>query len=116
MTVKEAYEKIGADYDDVLKRLMKPDFVERFAGKFLDDGSFEQLRQGLEDADPKTAFLGAHTLKGVCQNLGLSNLFEPANELCESLRGGEIPENADQMFEIVKAEYEKTVEALREAL
>ena len=30
----------------------------------------------------------AHTLKGVCQNLGFTNLYQPTYELTEVLRAG----------------------------
>ena len=50
---------------------MTLDFVRRFALKFLQDDSFPNLKKALEAQDAPTAFRAAHTLKGVCQNLGL---------------------------------------------
>lgn len=43
MTVKECYEKVGSDYDGVLKRLGSEALVKRFAVKFLNDPSFQDL-------------------------------------------------------------------------
>ena len=40
MTIKECYEKVGSDYDGVLKRLGSEALVKRFAVKFLNDPSF----------------------------------------------------------------------------
>ena len=115
--IQEAYNKIGADFDDVVRRLTNEALVVRFAGKFLQDGSFEQLRAALEANDVDTAFLASHTLKGIAQNMGFSNLFEPSNALTEELR----PKPADltrarELFAPVEAEYAKTAEALRAAL
>jgi len=36
----------------------------------------------------KEAFRAAHTLKGVCQNLGFTNLYQPTCDLTEVLRTG----------------------------
>ena len=47
MTIKECYEKVGSDYDGVLKRLGSEALVKRFAVKFLNDPSFQELTDGL---------------------------------------------------------------------
>ncbi|MDO4854294.1 MAG: Hpt domain-containing protein [Coriobacteriia bacterium] len=114
-TLKEAYEQMGADYSDVLKRLMNDALVTRFATKFLDDASFDALKEALEAGDAKQAFMAAHTLKGVCSNLGFTNLYEPVYQITETLRGGSL-EGSDVLFPQVEAEYNKTVEALKSAL
>ena len=41
--MRDAYDKIGADYDDALQRLMSDEMVARFAAKFLDDDSMPNL-------------------------------------------------------------------------
>lgn len=115
--IQEAYEKIGADYNDVVRRLTSEALVVRFAGKFLQDNSFENLRAALANNDVNGAFLASHTLKGIAQNMGFSNLFEPTNTLTEFLRP--IPDSAEgseAMFAAVEAEYNKTAEAIRAAL
>ncbi len=114
-TLKEAYEQMGADYSDVLKRLMNDALVARFATKFLDDASFDSLRDALKAGDAERAFMAAHTLKGVCSNLGFTNLYEPVYQITEALRGGSL-EGSNVLFPQVEAEYNKTVEALRSAL
>lgn len=37
MTVKECYDAIGADYDDVFSRLRKDDRIRKFLLKVLDE-------------------------------------------------------------------------------
>lgn len=44
MTIEQAYEKMGADYNGVLTRFMSEALVTRFAGKFLTDPSFDALK------------------------------------------------------------------------
>lgn len=115
-TLREAYESVGADYDDVFHRLMDNDgMVARFAGKFLDDPSYGALNDALAAGDADTAFRAAHTLKGVAQNLGFSNVYEPASELTELLRTGTL-EGAEELAAPVREQYEATVAALKAAL
>lgn len=80
MTVKECYEQMGSDYEGVLERLGSEAIVKRFALKFLQDPSFAQLKESLAKNDGEEAFRAAHTLKGVCLNLGFDELFEVSSE------------------------------------
>ena len=59
MTIKECYEKVGSDYDGVLKRLGSEALVKRFAVKFLNDPSFQELTDGLAAQDGEKAFRGS---------------------------------------------------------
>ena len=43
MDIRECYEKMGANYDDVLQRMGSDAMVERFTGSFLSDGSYPLL-------------------------------------------------------------------------
>ena len=62
MELKEVYEKIGGDYDDVVRRLMGEKLVRKFLLKFLDDKSYADLERTLSEGDYKEAFRAAHTL------------------------------------------------------
>ena len=81
MTLEQVYAAIGGDYKGVMERLPSADFVRRFALKFLQDDSFPNLKKALEEKDAPTAFRAAHTLKGVCQNLGFDALYVPSSAL-----------------------------------
>ena len=113
MTVKECYEQMGSDYEGVLGRLGSEAIVKRFALKFLQDPSFAQLKESLAKNDGEEAFRAAHTLKGVCMNLGFDHLYKPSFDITESLRAGNLDEGI-QLFGEVKKQYEKTMEALNE--
>ena len=69
MNIKECYDKMGADFNEVMQRLGSENFIKRFAIKFLDDSSYQMILDGIEAKDAELAFRGAHTLKGVCSNL-----------------------------------------------
>ena len=81
--------------------------------ELIKNPSFGQLETALADKDAETAFRAAHTLKGICLNLGFDNLFAPSQELTEKLRGATTIEGADELFAAVEKEYDRTCEALR---
>ena len=113
MTVRECYEELGSDFDKVLSRLVSEALVKKFALKFLDDPSFGQLETALADKDAETAFRAAHTLKGICLNLGFTSLYKVSAELTEVLRGRET-EGSDELYEQVKEQYTILTEAIQE--
>ena len=111
MTVRECYKEMGADYDGLLSRLGSEALIKKFAVKFLGDASFQDLKDALASGEAEKAFRAAHTLKGICLNLGFDNLYKPSEVLTEKLRGGEI-DGYEDMLAAVEAEYAKTVEAI----
>ena len=112
MTVKECYEQMGSDYEGVLGRMGSEAMIKRFALKFLQDPSFNNLKENLEKNDGEEAFRAAHTLKGVCLNLGFDELYEVSAEITEKLREKETAGSED-MFQKVEEKYQKTVNAIK---
>ena len=85
MTVQECYESMGSDFEGVLGRMGSEAMVKRFALKFLDDPSYGNLVKAVEEQNAEEAFRAAHTLKGICLNLGLDRLYKVSalvNERC----------------------------------
>lgn len=91
MTLKEAYESVESNYDNVLKRLGSEGMIKRFAVKFIDDPTFGELKNALAAGDGESAFRAAHTMKGICLNLGFDKLYEVSAALTEQLRDTKLP-------------------------
>ena len=72
MTTREFYESIGASYDNVLVRFGSEKMITKFAKRFADDTTFQDMCKALEEKNAKEAFRMAHTLKGICSNLGFA--------------------------------------------
>lgn len=114
MTIEQCYSAIESNYEEVLGRFAgNKMLVEKFARKFIDDPSYQMLTETLEKQDYEEAFRAAHTLKGVCANLGFTQLFKVSSDLTEELRGG----NPDvsklvELLEKVTGEYKKTADAI----
>ena len=79
---------------------------------FLNDDSYLKLEQALKEGNVKEAFRAAHTLKGVCQNLGFTNLYQPTYDLTEVLRTGTL-EGTKELFDSVACQYKITINAIR---
>ena len=61
------------------------------------------------------AFRAAHTLKGVCANLGFERLRASASDLTELLRKTDtIPAEAEALMELVRRDYEVTIAAIQD--
>ena len=112
MTIRECYGELGLDFDAVLSRLVNEKLVQKFALKFLDDPSFQNLKDALDSKDVETAFRAAHTLKGVCLNLGFDRLYEVSAELTETLRGHETA-GTEALFAKAEEQYAALTDVLR---
>ena len=115
MNIKEFYDKIGSDYNEVLGRLNSESLIIRLVKKFSADPTFGDLTDGFEKNDAEKAFRAAHTLKGLCSNLGFDCLFRPAYDLTEKLRGRtfDVAETTESYNE-VKKQYAFITESIKE--
>ena len=113
MNVRECYDAIKGDYEEVKRRFLTDARIRRFALLFLRDSSMEELRAAMKDQNCEKAFQAAHTLKGVCLNLGFSGLYEPVNRITEMLRSGDF-ESAIVEIKEVEDRYADTMRGLRE--
>mgnify|MGYP004543659983 FL=1 len=112
MTVKECYESMESDYEGVLGRMGSEGLVRRFALKFPDDPSYLNLEKAIQEQNVEEAFRAAHTLKGVCLNLGFDRLYKVSAELTEKLRGREL-NGYEALYGKVQDEYKNTIAAIR---
>ena len=48
MKVKEFYEEIHGDYNDIMSRLMKEERIERFVLKLLEKDSLNELKEKID--------------------------------------------------------------------
>lgn len=113
MTVRECYEQLGQNYGEVLDRLGSEAILKKFVVKFLDDPSYQMLEDGLKEKNAEQAFRAAHTIKGICLNLGFDKLYQASSALTEQLRGKNTIEGTDALFEEVKVQYKNLTENIR---
>jgi len=111
MNLEEFYAQTGGDYADTVRRLYNEKMVGKFVRKYVDDPTCAELKAAVAAEDWETAFRGAHTLKGVCVNLGFDGLSQVSSELTEMLRTGSF-DGIDELYEKTAVEYRRTIDAL----
>ena len=109
MTLSECYEEMGADLQEVLRRLKTEERIGKFLKLILTDTNYELLCKALEEKNYEQAFTHIHNLKGLAMNLGLTPLLVPAQELCEELRDGEPERDLKPLLAEVAAAYQKVL-------
>ena len=112
MTLQECYAMLHGNYEDVKSRLSMDRLIEKFMLKFPDDTSMDLLNRSVASGDIQESFRAAHTLKGVCSNLGFTKLYEVSSELTEILRGRELKAYEEAFAEVEKW-YQITVDAIK---
>lgn len=112
MKIEECYAQMGADYTAVLGRLQSAALIQKFMLLFPKDPTYQELKQAIADQNGEDAFRAAHTLKGVCLNLGFDELFEVSAELTEKLRERKTA-GSEELFQKVSQKYQKTVMAIQ---
>lgn len=110
---RDQLEAAGIDIESALERMMGSEaLLERMMGKFLDDPQYPALRAALEAGDVERAVSAAHTLKGVCGNLSMTELYGLFTRQVDALRAGDLPLARGIMAEIAPA-YERVTAAIR---
>ena len=112
MTIQECYQALEGSYDEVLGRLYSEALVKKFVGMFLADKSYQLLVDSMEAKNYDEAFRGAHTLKGVCQNLAFTKLYQSSHEMTEALRNKETG-RAEELLARVELDYAQTYAAVK---
>lgn len=112
MTLKECYESFGGDFDSVLQRLNREQLVEKFVYKFLDDKSFCLFKTSMENKDYAEALRAVHTLKGICQNLSFTKLYESSNITTLALKENDCQKAAESMPQLSE-DYHRIINAIK---
>lgn len=108
------YSAIGSNAKPVIERLGgNAEIAKRFIKKFAAEESYENLKKALISHETEEAFRTAHTLKGICLNLGFDCLFEKSSIITEFLRSKNIVD-ANKFFPELEQEYIKLIALLQE--
>lgn len=98
---KTQLEKGGIDVNDALERFMGNDaLLERFLKKFLSEKSYEGLVRAIEENDPETARVSAHSLKSVCGTIGCTAMRQLVLKQEQLIKNGQWDQAVALMPEI----------------
>lgn len=108
MAVRECYDAIGGNYNEIMGRMMTEERVLKFLKMFLKDETIYTLDKEIANQNYEDAFRAAHTMKGLCQNMAFTWLHEPVEELTECLRNSANLADVPKYLAQVKERYEVT--------
>ena len=104
----------GIQVESVLERVMgNEDLLERLLKKFPDEPHYSALCAALELGDAEQAVSAAHTLKGVCGNLSMAELYGLFTRQVDALRAGDLP-LARSLMEQIASAYARVTAAILE--
>ena len=110
--IQELYEKIEGDYEKAIYRMQNDDRIKKYLGFFVQDESFEQLKNALDNKDVEEAFRAAHTLKGISQNMAFNNFSILVEKITEELREKKL-EAALETFKEVSENYNMIINEIK---
>ncbi|AVQ18445.1 Hpt domain-containing protein [Fusobacterium mortiferum] len=113
MELKDLKNVIDIDIDGSLARFGNMEsFYIKFLKKFIDDKSFINLKEALENNNIDKIGEEAHTLKGVAGNLGLNKVYQYSVELMRLAKENNLAE-IKEIVEKLEEEIEKVISALK---
>ena len=86
MNLEQFYQNRRGDYPSMIKRFKQEERLMRYLYRVEEDCALPSVEEALRQGRTGEAFRLAHSLKGACLNLGLSDLLECAATLTEQLR------------------------------
>ena len=113
--IQKFYKNINGNYELALSRMQNDERIKKYLNFFLVDESYKSLEQGMNSNDCEMAFKGAHTLKGVCQNMAFTALSTVVEQITEELREKDI-EKAKITFKKVQEEYKKVIDEINKIM
>jgi HPt (histidine-containing phosphotransfer) domain-containing protein len=118
MTLKELYASIGGDYDQALRVLRVEKLINKHICKLEKNGLFDDLREAGANMDETELFEKSHAIKGVCGNLGLTELASCASEISDEFRPGAnrsfTDEEVKEKLQHIDDLYQKTKDGIKE--
>lgn len=113
---RDLLRQAGIDVDDALGRFMGNEgLLARFLGQFPDDPNYRALVEAVAGGDRAGALTAAHTLKGLCDNLSMTVLYDLFTQQVALLRA-EDWQGACALMPGISAAYRTAVDAIGSTL
>lgn len=110
---KELLEQKGFDVDGTMRRFLNNEALYmKCLKKFLNDTSFEKLKEAYEQGNCEEAFKCAHTMKGFVSNLGINEMYHLLIPMVEKLRVQDM--NLGEEMKRLAVLYEETYKIIEE--
>ena len=105
--LQDLFSAYGGDYDKTMERFMNNEnLYYKILPMLFQDNNLQKLGTALETGDFDSAFIAAHTLKGVSANLGLTPLYDAVCRIVEPLRNQDKIDYAP-MYQAIQVEFQR---------
>ena len=103
----EELKNIDFDYINVYERFLGDEELFTFCfNEFINEESFDKIKELLNKKKYSDAVFPVHALKGVSANLGLNRIYELLCDLTEDLRADRFA-NVDKLYNEIEDERKK---------
>lgn len=110
---KELLKKEGFDVDGTMRRFLNNEALYlKCLKKFLDDPSYEELKNAYVEGNCNDAFKAAHTMKGFVSNLGIDKLYHLLIPMVDKLRVQDM--NIDEEMKQLETVYQETYKIIED--
>ncbi|MEG1612921.1 MAG: Hpt domain-containing protein [Clostridia bacterium] len=103
----------GVDVDGSMERFSgNSALYEKFLKKFVNDDTFLKMVEFMRVKNFEEAYKGAHSLKGVTGNLGLTDLYNSCDAMCRAFKEGAL-EKIIECYGDAKKHYDMAIEIIK---
>ena len=114
MNLKECYEAMHGDYDDVMGRLPREASIIKYLRRFAENEEFAELLTAAGNKDYRRVFELSHDLKGMAANLSITGFQKKVSAVCEETRDREPGEGFAALVKEAEEEYQVVLAAVKE--
>ena len=115
MSLEEVSVLLGIDLKKSIDRFAGSRMLyEKYLKKFLEDPSMEEMEAAIVTKDFAKIEQAAHTIKGVCANLGITSLAGFCNDIVQCIRNnnGALLYSDESYFGNCRKEYDRVCRTL----
>ncbi len=113
MTIEGFYVEVDGDFSEVYSRFNSEERIRKYLNIFLHDKTFTNLCVEINSNNTQRAYIYAHTLKGISENLSLTTLCAQSELITRALRNNNI-KRAVSLLPKLGEEYTKIMLAIKE--
>ena len=112
MNLKEFCENLEINYQENIARFAGNENIYiKFLKRFLEDNTYNNLKQAYSQKSYEYIEKYAHMLKGLAANLGINRIFLLSNEIVQNERQKEF-NKLDNLYDKLIKEYELTIQMI----
>ena len=112
MTIEGFYEEVDGNYSEIYSRISNEERIKKYLFIFLRDKTFTNLCLEINANNTEKAFIYAHTLKELSQNLSLTPLYIQSQLITKALRNNNF-KKAILFLPKLGEEYSKVILAIK---